>query len=230
MVERDARKLERRRHRNEGSQSPRSGRTMIEIISIVSAVIGILIFAFYCINWFAYSPRLFIRFGGADGFVNPVAVGRNGRIPFAVSVKSAKHCRILSTTVEFDPREVDLRAPGATDQLTADRSLPMAVAVRFTGPPAVTRGVLAAHYFDYSSKAQGFSLRFIVTVKLDDTEIPFPLSMFPARTERLEQTVQFQVIKGTVMDIRHFGLLLKPGESLQGGGSQHSTGEERITQ
>jgi len=197
---------------------------MVEIISIASAVIGILIFAFYCLNWFVYSPRVFIRFGGADGFVNPVAVARAGRIPFAVSVKSAKHCRILSTIVEFDPREVDLQAPGATDELTADRSLPMAVALRFGGPPAVTRGLLAAHYFDYSSKAQRFSLKFMITAKLDDAEIPFPLSMFSARTERLQQTVQFRVVKGTVMGIRHFGLLLKPGESLQE--SRHPTAEE----
>jgi hypothetical protein len=203
---------------------------MIEIISIVSAVIGILIFAFYCLNWFVYSPRVFIRFGGAGGLVSPVVVAQTGRIPFAVSAKSTKHCRILGTVVEFDPREVDLQAPGATDDFTADRSLPMAVALHFSGPPAVTRGVLAAHYFDYSSKADRFSLRFIVTAKLDDTEIPFPLSMFPARTEQLQQTVQFRVVKGTVMDISHFGLLLKPGESLRGSWPQHPTAEETSIQ
>jgi hypothetical protein len=202
---------------------------VIEIISIVSGLIGIFIFALYCLNWFVYSPHVFIRFGGADGFASSVAVAPAGRVPFAVSAKSTRLCRVLSTIVEFDPREVDLEAPGATNEPTADRT-GIAVALNFSGPATVTRGVLTAHNFDYSAKADRLSLKFIVVAKLDDTEIPFPLSMFPARMERFAQTVQFPVVKGTLRDIRHFGLLLKPGECLQGGASQHPTGEDRITQ
>jgi hypothetical protein len=158
-----------------------------------------------------------VRFGGEE-LATPIPVAPSGRIPFAVSVLSGKECRIMSTSVEFDPAQVDLQAKGAQEEPSTDQIFP--IALDFEGNRAIRRGILAGHFFDYNAKSDSFTVRFVATVVPEGAEIPFPISMFAPRVQRIERTVLFRIAKDANMGIKSYGLMIKPGEGLQVVGAQ----------
>lgn len=186
---------------------------MIEVLSLILGFFGAISLIVYCLHWWVYSPKLFIRIGG-EKLGDPIPVAKEGRIDFACGTDSSRKSGILEVLVSFDPEKVELfRTKGVAKEITVDRKFPMAVV--FRDKKEVVRKVLQTNFFDYQSRVDSFAVKITVISEIDPSSLPFLLTMFSPRKVRSEKIVRFLVKEGASMDLKTHGVIIGPKESMQ---------------
>lgn len=100
---------------------------MIEVLSLILGFLGAISLIAYCLHWWTYSPKPFLRIGG-EKLGDTIPVTREGKVYFAYGTNSLKKSIISKVLISFDPEKVDLfKTKGITKEITVDHEFPMAI-------------------------------------------------------------------------------------------------------
>ena len=196
----------------------------LSIIGTIASIVGILYFGLYGVNYYFYRPAVSIRYGGQEMWPS-VPVPLDGRVPFATISGSSHRTKLTSVRVLYDPTTVDLSSTkGAVERLSVENDFPASIDFDDDAGATIVKNHILGNFFDFSSKAQVFAVKFEVTAETDPAELPFLVSMFSPRRERFDQEVTFSTDINVVPDLKKYGLEIRPGECVETTGIQAHEG------